>query len=42
MTPALAAILAYLALQFGIGIWVSRRIRNESDYLIAGRNLHLP
>ncbi|HEX9564909.1 MAG TPA: sodium:solute symporter family protein [Gemmatimonadaceae bacterium] len=39
MTPALAAIVAYLALQFGIGIWVSRRIRNETDYLLAGRNL---
>ena len=39
MTPALTAILAYLTLQFGIGVWVSRRIRSESDYLLAGRNL---
>ena len=39
MTPALVAMLAYLALQLGVGIWISRRIRNESDYLLAGRNL---
>ena len=39
MTPAFAALLAYLALQLGIGIWISRRIRSESDYLLAGRNL---
>jgi Na+/proline symporter len=39
VTPALVAVLAYLLLQFGIGIWVSRRIRTESDYLIAGRSL---
>src|SRR5688500_14602499 len=28
-----------MALQFGIGIWVSRRIRTEADYILAGRNL---
>ena len=39
MSPALVAMLAYLALQLGIGIWISRRIRSESDYLLAGRNL---
>ncbi len=39
MTPALAALIAFLALQLGIGIWVSRRIANESDYLLAGRQL---
>ena len=39
MTPALVAMLAYLALQLGIGVWISRRIRTESDYLLAGRNL---
>jgi SSS family transporter len=39
MTPALVAILAYLLLQLGIGVWVSRRITSESDYLIAGRRL---
>src|SRR5512134_570248 len=28
-----------MGVQFGIGIWVSRRIRTEADYLLAGRNL---
>jgi Na+/proline symporter len=32
-------MLAYLALQLGIGVWISRRIRTEADYLLAGRNL---
>ena len=35
----LLAIAIYLALQFGIGVYVSRRIHSESDYLIAGRSL---
>jgi SSS family solute:Na+ symporter len=39
MTPALAALLVYMALQLGIGVWIARRIRSESDYLLAGRNL---
>src|SRR5687767_12785039 len=28
-----------MVLQFGIGIWVSRRIHTESDYILAGRSL---
>jgi len=39
MTPTLAAVLVYLLLQFGIGVWISRRIKNEADYLVAGRSL---
>lgn len=39
MTISLAAVLAYLLLQFGIGVWLSRRIKNEADYLVAGRSL---
>ena len=35
----LLAIALYMALQFGIGLWVSRRIRTEADYILAGRNL---
>ena len=35
----LLAIFAYLAIQLGIGFWVSRRIRTEDDYLVAGRQL---
>ena len=38
MTP-LIAISLFMILQFGIGIWVSRRIRTESDYILAGRKL---
>lgn len=39
MTPGLAAIAVYLAVQLGIGIWIARRIRSETDYLLAGRSL---
>ena len=39
MTPALLAVLAYLSIQLAIGVWVSRRIRTEADYLVAGRKL---
>jgi Na+/proline symporter len=39
MTPALYAILAYLAAQLALGIWISRRIATEADYLVAGRRL---
>jgi Na+/proline symporter len=34
-----AAILAYVVLQLGIAVWVSRRVRTEQDYLVAGRAL---
>ena len=39
MTPLLAAILGYVAAQLAVGVWVSRRIRTEADYLLAGRRL---
>lgn len=39
MTPLLAALVGYLALQLGIGVWASRRIHSEDDYLVAGRKL---
>lgn len=32
-------VLAYIALQFAVGIWVSRRIRSEKDYILGGRQL---
>jgi SSS family transporter len=35
----LAAVLLYLVAQLAIGVWVSRRIASESDYLLAGRSL---
>jgi hypothetical protein len=39
MTPGLVGLVAYLALQLGIGVWISKRIRTEADYLLAGRSL---
>src|SRR5918996_4144291 len=39
MTLALFFVVLYMLLQLALGIWISRRIRTESDYLIAGRNL---
>ena len=39
MNATLLAILAYVLAQLGIGWWVSRRIKTEDDYLVAGRNL---
>jgi solute:Na+ symporter, SSS family len=38
----LAAIFGYLAVMLVIGAWVSRRIRTEGDYLVAGRRLGYP
>jgi SSS family transporter len=35
----LLSVLAYVLVQFAIGIYVSRRIRTEADYLVAGRSL---
>jgi Na+/proline symporter len=39
VTPALVAILVYMSIQLAIGVWISRRIHTESDYLVAGRQL---
>ncbi len=39
MTSSLVALLAFLALQLAIGVWVSRRIATEDDYLVGGRRL---
>jgi len=35
----LIALFAFLALQLAIGVWISKRIASESDYLLAGRSL---
>lgn len=35
----LFVLFFYVAVQLGIGVWASRRIRNEDDYLVAGRSL---
>lgn len=39
MNALLLAILAYVAVQLWIGFMVSRRIRTEDDYLVAGRSM---
>jgi Na+/proline symporter len=39
LNPLVTGIAAYIVLQFGIGLWVSRRIRTEDDFLVAGRSL---
>ena len=39
MTPALGALLAFLCLQLSIGVYLSKRISSEADYLIGGRSL---
>ncbi len=35
----LAALMCYVVLQFAIGVWVSRRITTDTDYILAGRTL---
>jgi SSS family transporter len=35
----LIGVLGYVVFQFAVGMYVSRRIRTESDYLVAGRSL---
>jgi SSS family transporter len=39
VNPLLLALLGYIAVQLAIGVWVSRQIRTEADYLVAGRRL---
>ena len=35
----LASLMAYVVLQFAIGVWMSRRITTDADYILAGRTL---
>jgi Na+/proline symporter len=37
MSPLLLGVLGYIAAQLAIGAWVSRRIADDTDYLLAGR-----
>ncbi|MCL4764857.1 MAG: sodium:solute symporter family protein [Hyphomicrobiaceae bacterium] len=34
-------ILAYVVVQFAIGLWVARRVKTTTDFLVAGRTLGL-
>ncbi len=42
MNTVLIAILVYVLIQFAIGLWLSRGMRDDSDYIVAGRSLSLP
>ena len=39
MNGVFVGILAYVAVQFAIGVWVSRHVKTTTDFLIAGRTL---
>lgn len=39
MPPLLLAVLGYVLAQLAVGVLVSRRIRSEDDYLLAGRRM---
>ena len=41
MTPVLYGIMVYVLVQLAIGLLMSRRIKSEADYLLAGRSLGL-
>jgi len=41
VSPLLLGVALYVAAQFAVGIWVSRRVRTEDDYFVAGRRLGL-
>jgi solute:Na+ symporter, SSS family len=38
--PYLVAILTYLFLLVGVGVWKARTVRDSADFMVAGRNLH--
>lgn len=35
-------LIGFVAVQIGIGVWASRRVRTEADFFVAGRRLGLP
>lgn len=39
MSGVLIGVVLYVLMQFAIGIWVSRRMQGETDYILAGRQL---
>jgi solute:Na+ symporter, SSS family len=39
MNAVLIGVLVYVLAQFAVGAWVSRRMTNEADYILAGRRL---
>lgn len=41
MNGTLLAIFVYVVVQFCIGVWLSRGMRDDTDYIVAGRSLPL-
>jgi Na+/proline symporter len=41
MTPLLWGLVVYILIQLGIGLFMVSKVRDEQDYLIAGRNVGL-
>lgn len=38
-TAVMVSLIVYMFILLGIGWWASKRVANESDYLVAGRSL---
>lgn len=41
MSTAFLVLVLYLALQFGLGIYISTKVKSEADYFVAGRGFSL-
>jgi len=41
MTTVLFVLILYVGLQLALGVWVSRRVSSQQDYLLGGRSLGL-
>lgn len=41
MSVVLVVVLGYVGLQLAVGMWVSRRVASQQDYLLGGRSLGL-
>ncbi len=39
MNAVFAGVMVYLVAQLALGVWISRRVKTEEDFLLAGRSL---
>jgi SSS family transporter len=39
LNPLVLGVVAYVAVQLALGLWVARRVRSEGDFLLAGQSL---
>lgn len=39
LNPIIIAIIVYMLVQLGIGIWAARGVKNETDFVLAGRSV---